>query len=87
MSKPNMKKVFLIDDGDTLTKEMVTPAGIQKRSKWIKSCAKSAEEQPETWIAFGLFCIKQTWLRPESPEFWAKRGFVLLPDWDSSPNN
>lgn len=57
-----MKKIFLIDDGDTLTKAQWTEAQVATKPRWVRSAAASAESMPETWIAIGLFCIKQTWV-------------------------
>ncbi len=54
-------KVFLVDNGDTQTKHEWTPSQVAKKPEWIKSAAQSAEALPGQWVAFGLFCIKQTW--------------------------
>ncbi len=57
----NRTKVFLVDNGDTRTKHQWTEAQVANKSRWHKSAAQAAEAEPGTWVAFGLFCIKQTW--------------------------
>ncbi len=57
-----MQKIFLIDDGDTLTKAQWTEAQVASKPRWVRSAASTAESMPDTWVAFGLFCIKQTWI-------------------------
>ena len=55
------EKVFLVDNGETKTKHEWTPSQVAKKSDWVKSAARAAEALPGQWVAFGLFCIKQTW--------------------------
>ena len=54
-------KVFLVEDGDTGAKHQWTESQVANKPRWIKSAAQSAASEPGTWVAFGLFCIKQTW--------------------------